>query len=679
MASGETRNDFLLDLLSLQQDGKRAISAPTNWTTQGPLLEVSTDIDEVIDELQETILVGEEPNDTARWHFFIGSPGNGKSAAMGKLCRLLMTAKGCQVLDERGIPIAELEPSVIPYAINVYEGDNRYSSALIVQDASVVRNPFSSDIDPARELLETLRYAWEKGISLVVCTNRGVLEKACGDSLNLESSSASWVGILKEVVSGTVSVSGRLQEIRQFDQKKTVFKRVSVSYHYLDNRSLLIGRNAFDELIKKASDDTHWEECSICSVREMCPFAANRDWLADEEARCEVLRLLTRAEILSGQVIVFREALAILSLVLGGCPRDYNDIHPCDWVRSRVASGDVFSLAARRVYMSLFASYCPFGLEATRTQRKRQLDALRDLCKDVAESGSEALAAVRKVLQLHSPSTDVGVTRLLGEAGIIASLDPCREPLPLNFYERWDSDFDAIPIIAPYFTRIEQACISIWKSLEESLELASNCSVSSAHWALRRWSSNFLLHLGALVDGHSAWAKELDEFASLLVLVSKRPEDRSPNDKRAIREVDSKLETLLGSATNPKGSASIRIAEGVTLSGHWVREKLRPKTVPNDASGSVTLAVQFSGAERAIFAASMYIWLRRVERGLDSRCLPRELLAGVADARVRAAAKSKYAFEDNDVELVVNTGCGETFRLVRLDGDVDLVHERDAV
>jgi len=76
----------------------------------------------------------------------------------------------------------------------------------------------------------------------------------------------------------------------------------------------------------------------------------------------------------------------------------------------------------------------------------------------------------------------------------------------------------------------------------------------------------------------------------------------------------------------------------------------------------------------------MYLWLtRRIEGKLDARCFPQELLAGVADARVRAAARGKYAFESNDVELVIDTGTGERFRLARFDGDVDVAHEHNAV
>lgn len=72
----------------------------------------------------------------------------------------------------------------------------------------------------------------------------------------------------------------------------------------------------------------------------------------------------------------------------------------------------------------------------------------------------------------------------------------------------------------------------------------------------------------------------------------------------------------------------------------------------------------------------MYLWLtRRVEGKLDARCFPQELVAGVKDARVRAAAKGKYAFEVNNVELVIiDTKTGEQFKLTRLDGEVDVTH-----
>lgn len=680
-------NDFLLDLLSLQQDGRYAISAPTNWTTHEPLLQVSTEVDAIIEGIRNEILVGSKANDTARWHFFVGSPGNGKSAAMGKLCRQLISANACQLRDERDVAITDLEPTAIPYAINVYEGSNRFASAQIVQDASVVRNPFSADVDPARELLETLKHAWEKGISLVVCTNRGVLEKAHRDNhMNRDVNSEPWFKVVTAVVLTNTSLSGEIDSIREFDGGKPVFRKVKVGYSHLDNRSLLLGKDTFARLVQNATSDAYWESCASCSVHGMCPFKANRNWLADEGGRSQVLKLLTRAEVLSGQVIVFREALAIISLLLAGCPRDYDSIHPCDWVRAKATSHDIFSLATRRVYMSLFASYSPYGLEGADRLRKRQLVALRELMDVLADGNAQTLAAIRHVVEANHPSTDVGVTRLLGETGIIPSLDPCREALPSEFYDRWDSDFDAVPTSGgPCFTDIERAYLSIWRELEESLELSADHSVSEAHWALRRWSSNYLLHLGAMLEGYSAWAEELDRYAKLLGLIAKLPEHRSIEEKRTIRQLDAQLENLLNAVTGDQTTSTIQLSEAVTLAGHWVRDTLKPKTVGSKASGSVSLEIEFKGGEReegerAVLAAPMYLWLTRLAAGrLDNRCFPQELLAGLTDARVRAASKGEYAFENNDIELVIDASNGERFKLARFDGAVDVEHERSTV
>jgi len=677
MTAESNKNDFLVELLALQQDGRHAISAPTNWTHE-PLLEVETEVDEIVSDLEGTILVGSNGNGTARWHFFIGSPGNGKSAAMGKLCRGLLSVKGCQVRDENDVVISDLAPTAIPYALNVYENDNRYATAQIVQDASVVRNPFSSDVDPATELLRTMEHAWGKGISLVVCTNRGVLEKAHRDHhTNRDVNSKPWFKIIADVVKAGPALHWIADNPRAFDGKRTVFREVKFGYSHLDNRSLLLGQSTFERLIQGATSAGHWEPCISCASKDMCPFKANRDWLVDDEARTRVLQLLKRAEVLSGQVIVFREALAIISLVLAGCPRDYNQGHPCEWVREAIALNDVFSLATRRIYMCLLASFSPHGLEPTAILRKRQLTALRWLYEAMDTGNAESRASMKRVITPSPPSTDVGVTRILGAAGIMASLDPSRESLPADFYGRWDADFEAVPGEGgSLFTPIEQACVTVWKELEEYLELASEYSVTEAHWALRRWSSNFLLHFGSLIEGRSAWSKELDTFAELLTIVATSPDNRTLEQKRSIRQLDTQLESLLNTVAGPQAESTVQLSEAVTLSGQWVRDKLKPRTIASEESGSVSLAVKFEGGERTVFGAPMYLWLTRRAGGkLDARCFPQELLSGARDARARAASKGEYAFKSNDVELVVDTGKGKVFRLARFDGEVDVSHD----
>jgi hypothetical protein len=686
MPTSYFRNDFLPMLLALQQDGRQAISAPSNWADK-PILEVPTEIDQIIDELSAQMLIGPNSNDTARWHFFVGSPGNGKSAAMGHLCRRLQRNK-CLVVDEENVPISTLssKPSFIPYAIQVYEQNKPYASAQIIQDASVVRNPFSAHVDPASELLETLQQAWDKGISLIVCTNRGVLEKAhSAKHMDNDVNSTPWFKALVEVASTTTnSIHGASPAPRIFERKKAAFAKMKLTWSHLDNRSLLLSSDTFEQLVQKATSHMAWQLCDSCVNKHLCPFRANRDWLADDNARAGVLRLLKRAEVMSGQVVVFREALALISLLLSGCPKDYGTTHahPCDWVRDNATRGNIFALAVRRIYMSLFASRSPLGLESVESLKQRQLTALGGLA-DLDGLTDQTSQALRHVIDSGHPSIDVGVTRLLGEGGVLPDLDACREPLPAEFYDKWDSDFEAAlrDPQAPCFTAIEEACILAWKELEENLEQMSDHSVSEAHWALRRWSSNFLLHFGALIEGRSAWAAELDSFADLFQLLAKPHDQRNAEEKRAIAQLNSRLEALLN-ATSASGepSSAIKLSQGVTLQGQWVTEKLKPKVAPNATSGSVSLVIQFTGGEGTIFGAPIYLWLtRNADGNLDLRCFPQELLTGVQDSRVRAASKGDYAFQKDEVQLKVYTARGEHFILSRYDGDVHVEHKYGSV
>ncbi len=674
MRTSGVRNDFLSRLLELQQDGKGAISAPTNWVRE-PLLEVETEIDVgVVNYLEESVLLRND-NNTACWHFFIGSPGNGKSAAVGKLCRHLMNKKECKIRDDDDVEITKLERDKVPYRLRVYEGSNKFPTAWVVQDASVVPNPFSPDIDPAKELLDVMRDAWEKGVSLVICANRGILEKAHRDNhTNNQVNSKEWFKILSEIVGAKTSLQGTLDRERSFSGRKTVFEKVKVGYSHLDNYSLLLRESrVFEKLLENAASECHWEACSSCPVQNMCPFKANKDWLLDSDARSSVLRLLTRAEVMSGQVIVLREALAIISFILAGCQTDYGPKHPCEWVQDAVSRKDVFSLAVRRIYMCLFASHSSHGLEATGVARGQQKKFLRHLLDSMNGNNSTSCAAMKCVVQkANPPSTDVGVTRLLGPRGIIPSLDPCREALPADFYECWDYSSEiASKVGQKLFTQIEKDCVLIWKELEEELELASDHLASGAYWALRRWSSNFLLHYGALFESRSAWAKELDDFTELLEIVAKAPGKRSPQEKQRLGKLDNQMEKILNTITENKGESVVKLSDAVTLSGEWVQDELKPKIVSSEESGSISLSIKFTGGERAVFAAPMYLWLtRRAEGKLDARCFPQELLLGAMDARVRAASKGNYAFEDDGVKLEIKTDKGEVFKLERFGGDV---------
>jgi hypothetical protein len=676
-------NDFLVNLLAIQQDGKQAISAPTNWTTQEPLLEVATRIDGDISQLQDAILLNGGNNNIARWHFFIGSPGNGKSAAMGKLCRYLVRNHSCHIMDENNIPIEELQSTAVPYALSIYEGKNSFASAMIVQDASVVRNPFTPDVDPASELVATLEEAWERGISLIVCTNRGVLEKAYRERyLDREFNTKFWFKIMRKLVEDRdVPTEDELKENWDFNSRKPVFTKTKVTFSFLDNHSLLLGDNVFDRLVQKAINEFHWTTCAACEQSFLCPFKANRDWLADEDARVKFLHVLRRAEVLSGQVIVFREALAFLSLVLAGCPRDYGNNHPCQWVREKTRANDIFALAMRRIYMSVFASFSSYGLEVEPNFRERQIEAFSLLNKLARESNIDASRSLEHVVNISPPSIDVGVKRLTGPQGFLVEIDPWSESLSQEFLDKWDGNLSVMSACKhPLFTEIEKRCTQTWNQLEELIESTPSHEASQCYWALRRWSSNFLVHFGGLLEGKTCWGKELDEFIKVLETIVKDQTHRTTEEKRYIRDLDMQLEELLAAGVNEHSDKdTIPLSDTVKLSGRWIFDSLRPRIDANWRSGSLSIAVKFEGGEKAALGARAFIWLRKhLHDKLDNRCFPEELLTGVIDARIRASAKGckAYAFADDDVEMLIDVDDNKRFKLSRFDGDVHVEPEK---
>jgi hypothetical protein len=350
-------------------------------------------------------------------------------------------------------------------------------------------NPYASDVDPARDLLETLSDSWNRGLSLIVCTNRGVLEKAFRDTyLNNEVNQKAWHrAILRPLVeAGNGSnLSDRPLEV---DGRHPVFSEIKPTARFLDSRSLILGGSGiFDNLLQEAARPSRWTACESCAAAGLCPFKANRDWIADVEGRKRIVEVFRRAEVLSTQVIVFREALAAISFLLAGCPSDYNSFHPCDWVRAKVETGDIFALSARRIYMCLFASSCPRGLEANEMLRGDQRAALAVLLE--GRRDDNCTRALTATLKTAAPSIDVGISRLLGRFGVFASLDATLGPLPASFFDQWDGAYDRIiELNSPLMSDLERECAKVWSLLETDAENLPSYLSASAFWSLWRWS-----------------------------------------------------------------------------------------------------------------------------------------------------------------------------------------------
>jgi hypothetical protein len=558
-----TENPFLVDLLTLQQDGSAAISAPATWNER-PLLQVETDLDHIVDGLVQSIIAGAQDRDVARWHFFVGSPGNGKSAGIGELARKLQEASFV-VTDAEGINLGSVSPTSIPYKLQVRGSGQDYAIAYIAQDASVVPDPYADNANPALALIDLLKESEEKGISLIVCTNRGVLERAFSlHYLNRDSAGKLWFTAIRSAVMGQEGFS------RDLDVgSRRTFRSVQFTYATLDRRSLLVGRSTFSKLVERAVDPLHWSACDCCPSQGHCPFFQNRKWLLDPQAGKSFVRIIKHAEILSGQVVVFREALALLSLILAGCPHDYVDGSPCRWVHSRASAGMWFSLLSRRVYMTLFAAFSPYGLEPDSRDRAVQQSALAELASAIvgpsAKACQDALAEV--TAPIPALSTNVGVERLVGASGVLRVIDCESDILPKRFYDLWDlTGPTQFMQTDGHFSDLERKCADVWTLLRDTAESSDEVSGDSYRW-LARWVTSHTHRAGCLLGGYFTFASEIETLVKILSL------GQTPDDEglTLVEQIEGDLWKMLHSS-----GEGTQISPFSRLKGEWVRSHLRP-------------------------------------------------------------------------------------------------------
>ena len=596
MSAGELSshvNPFVTRLIRLQQDGKEAISGPANWL-EPPLLEVATGSNKDTDALLDAMCPSPEGAlYHGRWHWLIGSPGNGKSAKLGALARRLL-GRGYEIVCEDGVAIGDSGADWLPYLLEVREPRKRYRFAYLVQDASVVRNPFGSICNPAEDLADVLRLAAARGTSLLLCTNWGVLQRLFDSGhtdryLRKEAWFRAVSGALRKGGSGvTIHAGGGTSG------EKTVFSELKVTYEFLDNRSLLVNSDVLERLVKKATAEQNWSACSGCPSMSLCPFKANRDDLASEDYRRNVLEILRRAEVLDGQIIVFREALALVSVLLAGCPNDHQSYTPCAWVHDQVQGNRVFNLLARRVPSILFGATRLHGLESAEghrpgaiASRGDQVTALETIIGLVCPTSpvSRALAAV---IQPRELSTDVGLERLLGARGAIPSIDPSIEPRHAEELDQFvafatsarPTDASSGKGSPPGMRAIEEYCLRAWDEIYDAIAAAGEpVTGQDLYFWARRWQTTCLAWIAAATRGLTALQSELDNYLKFLETSAERTEQLAT--MRRLEGVVEKL--LIPRALAGVGDVHVELATSLWLTGRWAESALKPAsntTVP---------------------------------------------------------------------------------------------------
>lgn len=641
-------NPLLGELLEHQQDGAQAISSPRLWL-KTPKLFVESESLEVARQLVDEIMVDYKPP-RLRWHFFIGAPGNGKSAATGAMVRRLVQKFGCQIKTPSGTAIQDIGPEQVPLLLEVNLNDEKTPTLLIAQDASVVKNPFSAKPDPAEDLLSILLDAANRKLSLVACTNRGILERTAGLAISNGGQAEKQIATLIANVAGNhANPAGRILDTIALQSNADSDAEIDVSQCALDTSSLLFSNAegktcAFEELIVLAIGDSGWNQCAGCEAADICPFLANRNSLSAENIRRAFIRILQDAELLSGQLIVFREANALLSLMLAGCASDYGTKAPCSWVQEKARDGSVFILAARRIHMLLFSSNAPLGLEEDEILAAEQLGFLRNVADRMVRDTNFELPET-----FSYPSRNTGVARLLGSNGILRQLDPLSCPLSEELAERWEYTYPETSGIS----QLEFRCQSIWNAMDEAIAAGEAGSQREAA-ALARWRSAHTIRLGALLQQSYGLKHQLDEYRATLAIDGPLP---TAIEKSKIRK---RLSELLH-----RGSTDIPLSTHVHLESagkaelqlviDWVKSKA--ERALHIRYGETTEHIKLS--------ARAYVWLELKRRtGLSETTFPIEWIEAAQEAIARVAAASGYS-KRTDVTIVIEAPDGSALRLSR--------------
>lgn len=521
------RNEFTRSLLKYSAERDDCIGRPQRWGDPPPLV-VGTPLQAEMEAFAAEVWA-EPPR--LIWYFLVGGPGNGKSEAVGAFVRhvnsLAEAAGKPRVFD----PSSGKHGGAIAYD---FPGDLPNGDMWLLQDVSV---PKTHGSDPAKDLLASLELSADPGMHLLACANRGMLLRAKREAR--KNGGHEWLVELLEKIDLVSREDARAADAKwQFERGG---KSIEVRVWPLDHESVLFGEHSgnpwadptgslLDKVVIQAVEKKRWEQsgCDDCTAREVCPFFNDAKWLRDNGRRVSFLRILRNAEVWSGQRVVLREALGLLSLVLVGCPSDFvegtTELHPCDWVTKRVTGTPsrprderaTLELVSHRIYEDLFARPAPSGiaLDAANQRRDRwilkRLESLGPLGKTVASSAKQIDRDFAK---------QAGPLRLVGIDGILQPFDPSRDNAwCVKHSIASDGEISSLKQIgATHQCALEQNLAELFQHLEGAAKaLSSHEDPAKAFAALYRWASTFYLRLAGTAFGETPNADSIAAYLGLL-------------------------------------------------------------------------------------------------------------------------------------------------------------------
>jgi len=596
-----TKNPFVKKLLSYSPERDDSIGRPERWDDPPPLV-VETPLHDEMERLANELWSGPT---APIWYFLVGGPGNGKSEAIGAFVRAINSLSTAEGFGKVLVASAGKDGGEIDYEFQA--SLKNHGELLLLQDVSV---PRKRNQDPARNLLEALSlYA---GQNVIACANRGMLLRA----LRIARTDNNYQQLLPILE----AIDQRSQEaVSQPDPRwgaKLEGNDIEVRVWPLDHESVLFGEsdgNAWsnpqgsivDQVISLAVREENWEQqgCSECPARSLCPLYGDALWLRDSQLRLSFLILLRKAEVWSGQRIVLREALDLISTILVGSPSDFSsgsvELHPCEWVQNRtdrnlLTTSDwngLLELVSHRIYQDIFGRTTPTGLRLDDTYDKRDSWVLSPL-RLLGLSGQHAATAIEQVDTAFAKQA--GAPRLCGRKGAISKMDPA---IDTAWCERnavladcTMSEFKVSASAAP----LELLLCEFFEELESAAQnLAPSKDPARAFAAIYRWASSLFHRFSALKVGASSAPIVMDDYLELLARPMRpiNTEGTTTTLKDLMREVteDDRNFDLASNFTGalPALQVSFRPARPRNQSPPWpANDRLVVEVVSGGSSGS---------------------------------------------------------------------------------------------
>lgn len=522
------RNEFARALLNYSAERDDSIGRPERWGDPPPLVVSDTPLHAEMAALATELW--ERPPHVI-WYFLIGGPGNGKSEAVGAFVRQL------NILAQK-----DGAPPVFDAAKGHDGGSISYwfvekipqGEIALLQDISV---PKSVGSDPALNVLETITLCAESAAHILVCANRGMLLRAT--RVARSSPEFGWLLPILQNIDKQSQETAIARDARWNIQHRD--RKVEIRVWPLDHESILHGNGSnnpwadasgslLDQITAKAVAKEKWEAaaCDGCAAQDLCPMLGDARWLRDDNRRQGFLKLLRYGEIWSGQRIVMREALGLLSTVLVGTPSDFvesgAEMHPCDWVAQRISGAPakaknevaLIELISHRLYQDLFGRMAPSGLILAREQGQRDKWVYEKL-KTLQPVGERVAAALGNVDRNFAKQS--GPLRLIGSGGILEDFDPAKDnswcfkySLPVD-----GQISDLRKLGETCQTGLETAFADILQVLEDSAKsLPAHKDPAKVFAALYRWASTIFTRIAGTALGETLNSESLSDYLNLL-------------------------------------------------------------------------------------------------------------------------------------------------------------------